>query len=198
MVTPLVGLAARWATLGKDVRQAEFLTPFWLNPQIRGAHKIRTSYWERMLAEVGAGVRFSHEVKIHAPGRLSIGAGSKILNKVILDARGGIRIGEVTQIGFESIILTSSHRFDDDTRPIIDQGMTNQPVEIGSDVWLGTRVIVLPGVTIGDHAIVGAGSVVTQDVPVWAIVGGNPARLIRYRTSLESEDELEAATSLVR
>jgi maltose O-acetyltransferase len=134
-----------------------------------------------MLEEVGRDVRFSHEVKIVAPGRLTIGRSTKVLNKVILDASGGLCIGENTQIGFESIVLTSSHRFDDPTRPIVTQGMKHEAVIIGSDVWLGARVIVLPGVTIGDHAIVGAASVVTKDVLTWAIVAGNPARLIRYR-----------------
>jgi maltose O-acetyltransferase len=52
---------------------------------------------------------------------------------------------------------------------------------IGDDVWIGTRAILLPGVTVGRGAIVGAGAVVTADVPPRAIVGGNPARIIRYR-----------------
>jgi chloramphenicol O-acetyltransferase type B len=56
-------------------------------------------------------------------------------------------------------------------------------ISIGNDVWLGRSVIVLPGVTIGDGAVVGAGSVVTKEVPPYAIVAGNPARLIRYRFS---------------
>ena len=134
-----------------------------------------------MLAETGPEVRFSHSVKIIAPGRLKIGRSSKILNNVNLDARGTIEIGEDTQVGFESMVVTSSHRFDDTTLPIKAQGMSDAPVKIGSDVWLGARVIVLPGVTIGDHAVVGAASVVTGNVPEWAVVAGNPARLIRYR-----------------
>ena len=53
--------------------------------------------------------------------------------------------------------------------------------EIGDDVWIGARVIILPGVTIGSHCIIGAGAVVTRDVPDYAIVGGVPAKVIRYR-----------------
>ena len=56
-----------------------------------------------------------------------------------------------------------------------------RPVSIGNDVWIGTRVIVLGGVTIGNGAVIGAGSVVTRDVPPYAVVAGTPARLIRYR-----------------
>lgn len=60
--------------------------------------------------------------------------------------------------------------------------MPDSPLEIGYDVWIGARVIVLPGCTrIGAHSIIGAGAVVTKDVPDYAIVGGNPARVIRMR-----------------
>jgi len=55
------------------------------------------------------------------------------------------------------------------------------PLEIGNDVWIGRRAIVMPGVRIGDGAVVGAGAIVTKDVAPYAIVGGNPAKLIRYR-----------------
>lgn len=58
----------------------------------------------------------------------------------------------------------------------------NKPIHIGNNVWFGAGVTVLPGVTVGDNAIVGAGSVVTKDVPSNAIVAGNPARLIRMIT----------------
>lgn len=62
-------------------------------------------------------------------------------------------------------------------------------IHVGSDCWVGTRAIILPGITIGDGAVVGTGAVVTKDVPPYAIVGGNPARIIRYR---HSEEVIEA------
>ncbi|WP_318011557.1 CatB-related O-acetyltransferase [Mesorhizobium sp. CO1-1-9] len=55
------------------------------------------------------------------------------------------------------------------------------PTEIGNDVWIGLRAVIMPGITIGDGAIIGAGSIVTKDVAPYAIVAGNPARLLRYR-----------------
>ncbi len=169
----------------KNLGRAWFLTPFWLNPRLTGILHLRRYFWAGLGVQTESGVRFSDHVKIIGPANLRIGHNTKILNRVILDARGNLDIGAYTQIGFESIVLTSTHKFEDLGRPIVEQGMEDRAVRIGSDVWIGTRVIVLPGVTIGDQAIVGAGAVVTKDVPNRAIVAGNPARLIRYRMEKE-------------
>lgn len=63
-------------------------------------------------------------------------------------------------------------------------------VKVGNDVWIGTRAMIMGGITIGDGAVVGAGAVVTKDVPPYSIVGGVPARIIRYRLSEEVVDEV--------
>ena len=141
----------------------------------------RIWYWTALGVTVETNAYFSDHVKIQGPCHLRIGPGAKILNRSILDARGGLQIGAKTQVGFESIILSSGHRFDDPDRSILDQGMQLAPVTIGDDVWMGARVIILGGIKVGDHAIIGAGSVVTHEVETGAIVAGNPARLIRYR-----------------
>ena len=88
---------------------------------------------------------------------------------------GGITIGDGTLIGHGSTLTTLNHSIDPDQRA----DMTPAPIVIGHNAWLGAAVIVLPGVTIGDGAIVGAGAVVTKDVPADAIVAGVPATLIR-------------------
>jgi len=80
------------------------------------------------------------------------------------------------------------------TKTMYEYLRTKGPIVLGNDVWIGTRAIILSGVTIGDGAIVAAGSVVTNDVPPYAIVGGNPAKLIRYRFS----DETIAAMRNIR
>ena len=85
-------------------------------------------------------------------------------------------------MGRDVIIMASSHKFDDCNIPMRLQGY--KPVKeviIEDDVWIGHRVIILPGVNIGKGSIIGAGSVVTRDVPQYAIVGGIPAKIIRYR-----------------
>jgi len=95
---------------------------------------------------------------------------------------GPVRIGDNVMMAPEVIILTRNHKFDDLNIPMSKQGhYPPEVVVIHDDVWIGTRVIILPGVTVNKGAIIGAGAVVTKDVPSYAIVGGNPAKVIRYR-----------------
>jgi acetyltransferase-like isoleucine patch superfamily enzyme len=85
-------------------------------------------------------------------------------------------------MGPDVVMMSSSHAFEHLDVPVNQQGsLPRQRITIGNDVWIGTRSIVLPGVTIGDKAVIGAGSVVTKDVPAYAIVAGNPAKIIRYK-----------------
>ena len=85
-------------------------------------------------------------------------------------------------MGPECIIYTRNHAFSRTDIPMREQGFSEEkPVYIGDDVWIGGRVTILPGVHIGKGAIVGAGAVVTKDVPEYSIVGGNPAKIIRFR-----------------
>ncbi len=184
--TILAALAAilnRWAR-HVDREMGEFHTPWWAELRRHG-HRLRYAYWKSLLGHLGEEVLFYERVKVLGPAQVCISDHARITSHVILDGRGGLAIGRYTQIGFQSVILTYTHRYENPDKPIIQQGMLGQSVTIGEDVWLGARALVLPGVTIGDGAIIGAGSVVTKDVPVRAIVAGNPARLIRYRDSGE-------------
>lgn len=89
-------------------------------------------------------------------------------------------------MGPDCIALTQNHAFDRVDIPMIQQGLQEEKkINIGNDVWIGQRVIILPGVTIGDGAIIGAGSVVTKNVNDYDIVAGNPARVIRNRKMLK-------------
>ena len=77
--------------------------------------------------------------------------------------------------------MATYHNIADPDMPIRLQGGGESPVAIGDDVWLGTRAIILPGVSLGSHCIVGAGAVVTKSFPDYAIVAGVPARILRMR-----------------
>lgn len=95
---------------------------------------------------------------------------------------GRTYIGDNVMMGPDCIMYSYSHAHDRIDIPMNQQGFEKEtPVKIGNDVWIGARVIILPGVKIGNHVIIGAGSVVTKDVPNYAVVGGVPARIIKFR-----------------
>lgn len=89
--------------------------------------------------------------------------------------QGGITIGDGAQIGHNVVLATLNHEQAPERRSITTPG----PIVIGENVWIGSNAVVVPGVTIGDGAIVAAGAVVTKDVPPNTVVGGVPARIIK-------------------
>lgn len=114
------------------------------------------------------------------PEKISIGSSS--LNEDIhLNGMGGITIGEHVLIGHRCTFFSDEHIFENPDELIWFQGRKPAPIVIEDDVYFGCNVVVLSGVKIGKGAVIGSGSVVTKDVPPLAIVGGIPARVIRYR-----------------
>ncbi|TCL61380.1 acyltransferase [Allofournierella massiliensis] len=94
----------------------------------------------------------------------------------------GVSIGNDVMIGPFLLCYTQNHEFKDVNIPMIEQGFSERkPIHIEDNVWIGARVTILPGVTLGTGCIVGAGAVVTKDVPPYAIVVGNPGRVVKYR-----------------
>ena len=95
---------------------------------------------------------------------------------------GVVHIGDNVMMAPDCIALTQNHQFERVDIPMNCQGVQDEkPIYIGNDVWIGQRVIILPGIHIGNGAIIGAGSVVTKDVKDYDIVAGNPAKVIRNR-----------------
>lgn len=112
---------------------------------------------------------------------LSVGDDTYIGPHCILGAGGGIVVGRNVTCGAYVQLLAEDHGFADPHAPINEQGVTRRGITIGDGSWLGNSVIVLDGVRVGEGAVVGAGSVVTRDVPPGAIAAGIPARIIRQR-----------------
>ena len=113
---------------------------------------------------------------------LTIGDATYIGPRVILGAGGGIRIGANVTFGAAVHVLAENHAFNDPDQSIQSQGVTRAGIVVDDDVWVGNAVIVLDGVHIGRGAVIGAGSVVTHDVPPGAVAVGNPARVLRQRS----------------
>jgi acetyltransferase-like isoleucine patch superfamily enzyme len=100
---------------------------------------------------------------------------------VIYGFSGGLEIGNAVRIATHTVIVPGNHIFEDPDKQIRLQGTESRGVKIENDVWLGAGVRILDGVTIGKGAVIAAGAVVTKDVPEFAVVGGVPARVLKWR-----------------
>lgn len=149
----------------------------------------KIGYWLRRLLmrsiikKCGKGVIVKQYAYIGSGDNLVIGNCSQLGHNSRIGP--SVTIGDEVVMGPDVVLMTTSHAYENIHTPIRLQGsLPVRPIHIEDDVWIGARVVVLPGVRLGKGCIVGANSVVTKDVPPLAIVGGNPARLIRYRGDL--------------
>lgn len=132
-------------------------------------------------------------IAAHAYVTGAITAGNDCTMNVFSVVRGTVTLGDGVRIGAHTSILGFNHSIAPD-RPVFRQPITAKGITIGDDVWIGSNSVIVDGVRVGSHAVIGAGAVVTRDVPDWAVVGGNPARIIRDRrtpkTSRPPQSEL--------
>jgi len=141
------------------------------------SHSLRLFFYRRVFHVVsGEATSIHRHCRFYRPGGVSIGAHSVINRGVLLDGRSGLQIGDNVSISEGSQLLTLEH---DPNSPSF--AWRGAPVVIANRVFLGARAIVLPGITIGEGAVVAAGAVVTHDVEPYTIVGGVPARPIGQR-----------------
>lgn len=124
-------------------------------------------------ANIEKGADFGTGKGIILGDRSGIGVNCKV--------RGPLKMGNDIMMGPDVVILTHGHEYKDVSVTMNKQGHFVKQVEIGNDVWIGTRTVIMPGVKIGNGVIIGANAVVTKDVPDYAIVGGVPAKVIKYR-----------------
>ena len=139
--------------------------------------------------EIGENTYIMHHAVLHVynfrdipHSGIKIGRNCLISEFNVLRGQGGITIGDNVYTAPLVQILAVNHVFDDPTRPIIEQGLTAEGITIEDDAWIGGGAIILDGVRIGKGAVVGAGSVVSSDVPAHTVVVGSPARVIREIT----------------
>lgn len=128
--------------------------------------------------------RFGHNTFITAiGGKIVFGHNFSGNQDVIYNSDNGglLQFGNDCLVGPRCIFRTSNHNFTSTEKPIRVQGHISKDIKIGDDVWIGANVVVLPGVSIGNHSVIGAGSIVTKNIPENVIAVGNPARVLRFR-----------------
>ena len=124
--------------------------------------------------QIGEKSTIRNPVTVVEPNKVKMGKNSIIMNNALLMASGGIEIGDCTMVAAHAKLISNDHDLYD--RSIL----TMVPIKIGNHVWIGAGATILKGVTVGDHAIIGGGSVVNKDVPPYAVVVGNPAKVVKY------------------
>ena len=143
-----------------------------------GSRQFRQFCAKLILNDCGAWVNI--EKGVHFGDGLSIGNGSGI--GAFSNVPSNVTIGENVMVGQELLVYTQNHCMERTDLPMKEQGMSeSKPVFIGNDVWIGSRVTILPGVHIGNGSVIGAGAVVTKNVPDYEVWGGNPAHYLKSR-----------------
>lgn len=118
-------------------------------------------------------------IAVEGRGKITIGNGCFFNNYCSIISRMSVRIGDGSIFGENVKIYDHNHNYKDVLIPIKDQGYNEAPVSIGKHCWICSNVVVLKGVTIGDNSVVGAGTIVTKDVPANSVVAGNPMVIIK-------------------
>ena len=138
---------------------------------------------------IGCHTSFQGGLWLHCGGRLGnwtpgffhIGSHCFVGPYGVMGAGGGISIGDHVQMGPMVSIHAENHRYEDVDKRIDEQGVWHQGVVIEDDCWIGAKVIILDGVTIGQGCVIGAGAVVTGSIPPYSVAVGNPARVVKRR-----------------
>jgi len=170
MVTP--ARARSWAReVWADLR-LRLLTDLGYFP----SHGVRGFFYRRAGLVMDSSSSIHWRAEFYAPERIRIGRNCTIGDSVFLDGRSGLTIGDSVNFGSHVTIYTRQHDVDSP-----DFAEIGAPVSVGDHAWVSSHSIILPGVTIGEGAVVAAGAVVTRDVAPFTLVGGNPARYIRDR-----------------
>lgn len=138
--------------------------------------QIRLNRLKNRLKYCGKNIILGYGINIERPDTVELFDG--VASGASIYGVGGVKICENSMLSVGVLILSTEH---DSGAPLMRLTGVHKPVYIGREVWVGAGAIVVPGVTIGDHAIIGAGAVVTRDVEPYTLVGGVPARVIRKR-----------------
>lgn len=179
-------LAAKWGAIGPTSPRARRFGSFGAGSAIcfpYGGHVNERHIHIGAGTMVGPGATLSAgwgpghpnlpDVVVRIGDRCLIGRGSSVIGHKLIE------IGNDVWTGYDVRIADMNHGYEDISQPISGQWQPEDPIHIGDGTWLGHHVVVLPGVTIGRHVTVGAGSVVTHDLPDYSVAVGVPAKVVR-------------------
>ena len=128
---------------------------------------------ELFLGNIGEGSRVMPPITVVRGNSVKIGRGVVIMNNALMMAAGGITIDDGVMVAANAQLISNNHDLYDHAV------LTCKPVHLKRNCWIGAGATILPGVTVGENAVVGAGSIVTRDVEENTVVAGNPARVVK-------------------
>jgi acetyltransferase-like isoleucine patch superfamily enzyme len=168
-------------SIGKNL--SDFFISLFLEylPHAPVANRFKSRLMSLRGAKIGDRVKLLQGIWVDRFESLIIGDDVSIAKDVLILAVGGVEIGDRSMVGPGTKLISAGHVIPKDRKPMRFSGTFSKKITIENDVWICAQAIILPGVRVGQGAIVAAGAVVTKDVPPFAIVGGVPAKVIRMR-----------------
>lgn len=153
-----------------------------------GARLICTNADSRIVIGDGSVIQYGAIIETGPGGSIELGKSNSVNPYCVLYGHGGLKTGSYVRIAAHTVIIPANHIYDDSAVPIAKQGLTLQGIEMGNDIWVGAGCRILDGVTVADGAILAAGSVVNKSVGRGAIMGGVPAKVLKYRPGFEESE----------
>ncbi len=143
--------------------------------------KVRNYLYKYIFASMGKNCNICAAVTFISPNNIKLGNRVSIHHNCYIGGRGNINIGDYVSIACNTIIISEDHIFDDLNKNIKEQGIKEKRIIIEDNVWIGANTKILGGITVKTGSVIAAGSVVNKDTAVNSVVGGVPAKLIKYR-----------------
>ena len=131
------------------------------------------------------------DMQLNPNANFILGSHVKVNAGGYFSGEGGLIIGDYVLIGPNVCILSAGHEYTDTEKFIMEQPLTYGQIQIEQDAWIGASSVILPGVQIGQGAVIGAGAVICKNVPPYAVVVGNPGKIIKYRDQKRSGNFLK-------
>jgi maltose O-acetyltransferase len=150
-------------------------------PRIPPFDALKSLFLKGVGARIGVRNTYYPGVWINSGRNLDVGNDVDFATHCVVTTDGGVTIGDRVLIGYGACLISRNHTIPGGRKQIFGAGHDAAAVKICSDVWIGARAVILPGVCVGTGAVVAAGAVVTKSVPDFSIVAGVPARVISVR-----------------